>query len=160
MSFAQIFTLAAVPVMPLWLLMIFAPRWRWTVRIVSQPWSYAPLTLVYAVLVLTRLNEVAEVVVRNPRLDTVAPVLATAAGATIAWVHFLAFDVFVGRWIYLDGRSRDVHPVVMAPILLLTFLFGPMGLLTYLVTSRLAVPALSRGRAAAPLDRERSVAGG
>ena len=144
MSFGQIFTLAALPVVPLWLLMIFAPRWSWTVRIVSQPWAYAPLGVVYAVLVLTRLGEVARIVVVDPRLDTVAPLLATPAGATIAWVHFLAFDVFVGRWIYLDARSREVHPVAMAPILLLTFLFGPMGLLSYLVVSRLAVPTLSR----------------
>ena len=83
MSFDQIFALTAVPVVPLWFLMIFAPRWRWTLRIVSEPWSYAPLAVVYAVLVLTRLAEVAQVVVLNPRLETVAPLLATPAGATM-----------------------------------------------------------------------------
>jgi hypothetical protein len=142
MSFSQIFSLAAIAVLPLWLLMVLVPTWRWTVRIVAQPWAYLPLTVFYAVLVLTRFGEVAQAVVINPRLETVAPLLATPAGATIAWVHFLAFDVFVGRWAYLDARSRGVHPLVMGPILVLTFLFGPMGLLLHLVVSRLVLPRL------------------
>jgi len=72
------------------------------------------------------------VIVADPRLDTVAPLLATPAGATIAWVHLLAFDVFVGRWIYLDAADRGVHPLATAPVLGLTLLFGPAGFLTYL----------------------------
>jgi hypothetical protein len=133
MNLGLVFSLAGVPVIPLWLLMIFLPRWRWTALIVSRPWTYAPLAILYAVLVLPRFGEVARAVVVNPSLETVAPLLATPAGATIAWVHFLAFDVFVGRWAYLDSREREVHPVVMAPVLGLIFLFGPMGFLTYLI---------------------------
>jgi Domain of unknown function (DUF4281) len=142
MSFSQIFSLAAIAVLPLWLLMVFVPTWRWTGRIVSQPWAYVPLAVLYAVLVLTRFGEVAQAVVINPRLETVAPLLATPAGATIAWVHFLAFDVFVGRWAYLDARSRGIHPLVMGPILVVTFLFGPMGLLLHVAVSRLVLPRL------------------
>jgi Domain of unknown function (DUF4281) len=33
---------------------------------------------------------------------------------------------------YLDSRERGVHALVMAPLLLLTILFGPLGLLAYL----------------------------
>jgi hypothetical protein len=140
-SYGQIFSLASVAVVPLWFLMIVLPGWRWTARIVTQPWAYAPLAVVYAAMVLPRLREVAAVVVGDPGPQTVGALLATPAGATIAWVHFLAFDVFVGRWAYLDSRIRGVHPVVMAPILLLTFLFGPMGLLSYLVVRSLVRPS-------------------
>jgi hypothetical protein len=140
MASGLIFSLAALPVAPLWLLMIFAPRWGWTRRIVSQPWSYAPLAVLYAVLVAVNAADVVPVIVANPRLDTVAPLLATAAGATIAWVHFLAFDVFVGRWIYLDSAKDSLHPLVMAPILLLVFLFGPAGYLAYLLVRTLRKP--------------------
>jgi hypothetical protein len=128
-----VFALGSVAVVPLWALMIFLPRWHRTVRIVSKPWAYAPLTVVYAALVLPRFGDIAPVVVGNPGPETVGALLATPAGATIAWIHFLAFDVFVGRWAYLDSRNRGVHPVVMAPILVLTFLFGPLGLLSYLL---------------------------
>jgi hypothetical protein len=140
MASGLIFSLAVLPVAPLWLLMIFAPGWAWTRRIVSQPWSYAPLAALYTVLVVANAAEVVPVIVRSPSLETVGPLLGTAAGATIAWVHFLAFDVFVGRWIYLDSRDRGLHPVVMAPILLLVFLFGPAGLLTYLLVRTLRKP--------------------
>jgi hypothetical protein len=71
-------------------------------------------------------------------LATVAPLLATPAGATIAWIHFLAFDVFVGRWIFLDAGERRLHPLVVGPVLALTLLFGPAGFLSYLVVRSLA----------------------
>jgi hypothetical protein len=132
MSYPVIFSLAIVPVLPLWALMIVAPGWAWTRRIVTQPWSYAPLAVVYLVLVALNAADVVPAIVDNPRLETVGPLLATTAGATIAWVHFLTFDVFVGRWIYLDARAAGRSPWLMAPILLLTFLFGPAGFLAYL----------------------------
>jgi hypothetical protein len=130
---STVFGLAALPVIPLWALMIVAPHWRSTRRIVEQPWSYAPLAVTYTILVAPRAAEVLNAVVVNPSLDTVAPLLGTPAGATIAWVHFLAFDVFIGRWEYLDSRERRIPTLVMAPILIVTFLLGPFGFLTYLV---------------------------
>lgn len=135
MSWQLAFSLAALPVAPLWLLMIAAPTWSWTQRIVAQPWSFAPLALVYAVLVLPRLGVLLPELAR-PELGGIAELLATPAGATIAWVHFLAFDAFVGRWIYLDSRERGRHPLVMAPIMVLVLMLGPLGFLLYLLTGR------------------------
>jgi hypothetical protein len=45
----------------------------------------------------------------------------------------IAFDLFVGRWAYLDSRERGIPALVMAPVLLLTILLGPVGLLVYLL---------------------------
>jgi hypothetical protein len=125
------FSLAALPVAPLWLLMIAAPTWHWTKRIVAQPWSFAPLAVVYAILVIPRLGELLPALA-EPEIDTIAALLATPAGATIAWIHFVVFDAFVGRWVYLDSRDRQVHPLLMAPVLVLIILFGPKGFLLYL----------------------------
>jgi hypothetical protein len=58
--------------------------------------------------------------------------LGTPFGTAVAWAHFLAFDLFVGRWAFLDSRRRGVHPLLMAPALFLTFMLGPIGLLLYL----------------------------
>jgi Domain of unknown function (DUF4281) len=44
----------------------------------------------------------------------------------------IAFDLFAGRWAWLDSRERNIPPLVMAPVLLLTILFGPLGLGAYL----------------------------
>ncbi|MFQ3592420.1 MAG: abscisic acid-deficient protein Aba4 family protein, partial [Gemmataceae bacterium] len=44
----------------------------------------------------------------------------------------LTFDLFVGRWIYLDSRERGVSVWLTGPCLFLTLMFGPLGLLGYL----------------------------
>jgi hypothetical protein len=51
---------------------------------------------------------------------------------TAGWIHYLAFDLFIGGWELEDSRGRGVPHLVMIPVLLLTFLFGPIGLLAYL----------------------------
>jgi len=54
---------------------------------------------------------------------------ALAAG----WLHYLAFDLFVGAWIVRDGLARGVPRLLILPCLPLTFLFGPAGLLLFLL---------------------------
>jgi len=52
------------------------------------------------------------------------------------WIHYLAFDLLIGGWIVRDARSRELpHPWVL-PSLVLTFLFGPAGWLSYLGVRR------------------------
>lgn len=47
------------------------------------------------------------------------------------WVHYLAFDLFVGAWIARDASRSGVSRWFMIPVLPLTFLFGPAGLLLF-----------------------------
>ncbi len=49
------------------------------------------------------------------------------------WVHYLAFDLFVGCWEVLDAQQRGVRHLLVVPCLFLTFMFGPAGLLLYLI---------------------------
>jgi len=53
------------------------------------------------------------------------------------WLHYLAFDLFVGTWIARDAGARGVAHLFVVPCLLLTFLFGPAGLLAYAALSLL-----------------------
>jgi hypothetical protein len=55
-------------------------------------------------------------------------IFATDAGVTIGWTHYLAFDLFVGLWIARDGDAKAISRLVQAPILLATFIAGPLGL--------------------------------
>ena len=48
------------------------------------------------------------------------------------WVHYLAFDLFVGSWVVRDARGNCIAHGAVLPLLLLTFLFGPAGWLGYL----------------------------
>lgn len=129
----QLFQLSSLLVMPFWFLIIFLPFWGWTKRIVASPWMAAPAALLYAALVLPGVAGIfAEVA--TPQLPEIAALLGTPAGATIAWAHFLAFDLFVGRWVYLDSRERKISAWLVSPILFFVLMLGPLGLLLYLAT--------------------------
>lgn len=48
------------------------------------------------------------------------------------WIHYLAFDLFVGGWEVRDAQQRGIPHLLVVPALVLTFMFGPAGLLVYL----------------------------
>ena len=127
-----LFSLTFTVVAPFWALMIVLPHWSWTKRIVASPWIVVPPVVIYAILVLGSFGEVFPAVT-SPTLDGVRELLGTADGAAAGWAHMIAFDLFVGRWAYLDSRVRGIPALVMAPVLLLTILLGPLGLPAYLL---------------------------
>jgi hypothetical protein len=132
-----LFALSNLTVMPFWSMMILLPKWRVTERIVRSPWIVAGPAIIYAVLVAPLALELMPALMR-PEIGKIATFLASETGATIAWVHFLAFDLFVGRWVYLDSREREVSPWLMAPVLWMCLMLGPIGLLGYAVLRSLA----------------------
>lgn len=144
MSMSQLFGLTFPLVAPFWALMILAPGWSWTRRIVSSPLIIAPVCVLYLVLVLPRLPELIPAVTQ-PRLAGFQELMAEPGAATVVWAHIIAFDLFVGRWMYLRSRELGIHPLLMAPLLLLTILFAPIGALLFLaVESTLARISASR----------------
>lgn len=52
---------------------------------------------------------------------------------TAGWLHYLAFDLFVGAWILRQGAESGVPHLLLLPLLAATFLFGPAGLLAFAV---------------------------
>src|SRR5215475_9734399 len=134
-----LFKISNLLVLPFWALMIAAPRWGWTRRIIRSPFVIAAPAGVYLALVVPRLSEIWPAVAR-PTLGGIAVLLGSHAGATIAWFHFLAFDLFVGRWIYLEAQQRRMSAWLVSPVLFLTLMIGPVGFLLYLVI-RLFAPA-------------------
>ncbi|MGB0384753.1 MAG: ABA4-like family protein [Ardenticatenaceae bacterium] len=129
---STIFQASFILVAPFWFLMAFLPHWGWTKRIIKSPLVIAPAALLYAILVLPMIGELLPALM-NPTLDSVAALLGSQAGATLGWVHFLAFDLFVGRWAYLDSRERNISAWLMAPVLFFTLMLGPIGFLLYLL---------------------------
>lgn len=130
-----IFAAVNIVVLPFWALMVFLPRWRGTRVVMSSLWSVAWLPLAYVALLLPELPKVIPLFFSPngpPSLAVVRDLLGTDYGTTVAWLHMMAFDLFVGRWIYHDGQECQVSPFLVGPILVLTLLFGPAGLLAWL----------------------------
>ena len=140
----QIFQLSSLLVMPFWALMIFLPHWRWSKRIIASPLIALPASLLYVALFLPQSLDLLPALA-NPGLEQIAAALGEPTGATIAWVHFLAFDLFVGRWVYLDARARGLSAWITSPILFFVLMAGPLGFSLYL-----GVRALTGWRNAQP----------
>jgi hypothetical protein len=64
-------------------------------------------------------------------LASVTALFAVPELLLAGWIHYLAFDLFVGAWIARNGSVEGVSPLVLTPILLATFLAGPIGYLAY-----------------------------
>lgn len=47
------------------------------------------------------------------------------------WVHYLAFDLFIGAWESRDAQRIGIPRLVMLPCYVMTFMLGPIGLLFY-----------------------------
>jgi len=65
-------------------------------------------------------------------LPDVMLLFTNPALALAGWVHFLAFDLFVGAWEVRTARREAIPHLLVLPCLVLTFLFGPIGLLVFL----------------------------
>eukprot|EP00558_Chaetoceros_sp_UNC1202_P011486 CAMPEP_0197238074 /NCGR_PEP_ID=MMETSP1429-20130617/4691_1 /TAXON_ID=49237 /ORGANISM="Chaetoceros sp., Strain UNC1202" /LENGTH=114 /DNA_ID=CAMNT_0042697173 /DNA_START=28 /DNA_END=372 /DNA_ORIENTATION=- len=74
-------------------------------------------------------------------LEGVTNLFKKPSNVFAGWIHYLAFDAFVGRWIVLDsvehGVSMLFHFSVVVPCLFFTLMFGPMGLIMYLIARKM-----------------------
>lgn len=60
------------------------------------------------------------------------------------WIHYLVFDLFVGMWITKDAWGKDINRWIVFPCLILTFMLGPVGLLTYFLIRGIKLKKLNQ----------------
>lgn len=113
-----------------WLLVALLPRKRWTAPLVTGAIVPLLFALVYTVLIATHIGGSKGGFGTLPEVSLLFqdPWLLLAG-----WVHYLAFDLFIGSWEVRDSIRRGVPHWLVLPCLVLTFLFGPIGLLVYLI---------------------------
>tara|TARA_R110002049_G_scaffold108732_1_gene257231 strand:- start:4 stop:444 length:441 start_codon:yes stop_codon:yes gene_type:complete len=54
------------------------------------------------------------------------------------WIHYLAFDLFVGMWEASDAAKRNINRWLLLPCMIFTFMLGPIGLLLYFIIRGIA----------------------
>jgi uncharacterized membrane protein (GlpM family) len=128
MKAEQIFSIANLLAMLSWLLIIILPRWRFTAKIVLNGSIPLLLSVAYLVLIVMFFGKA------EGGFDSLANVmkLFTNEWTVLAgWIHYLAFDLFVGSWEVKDAYANGISHWLVIPCLILTFLFGPIGFLLY-----------------------------
>lgn len=76
-------------------------------------------------------------------LDNVMRLFTSRQIALAGWIHYLAFDLFLGAWQVRVAERERIAFLLVVPCLALTFLFGPAGFLAFSAL-RLARTALPR----------------
>src|SRR6185436_20157970 len=102
--------------------LIFMGRRRWANTLVSGIILPVLLSVLYAALLATHWGET------EGGFTSLAGVRALFSNQWLllaGWVHYLAFDLFVGSWELRDAQQHRIPHLVMIPCLILTFLFGP-----------------------------------
>jgi hypothetical protein len=128
MTAERLFSILNLVAIAGWLPLLLLPRRRWanTVVPVAVP---ALLAAAYAALVAVSMPG------SDGGFSSLAGVRALfedPRALLAGWVHYLAFDLFIGGWEVRDARRRGIPHLLVVPALVLTFLFGPGGLLLYL----------------------------
>jgi len=132
MSAEFIFSVCNLLILPGWLLLAALPRWKWTLTLISAGVIPFILGLVYLGLVLSQLSAWPE----GGGFGSAAAVAALFSNPYIltgGWVHYLAFDLFVGSWEVQDAQRHNIPHWMVVPCLVFTCLFGPVGLVLYLL---------------------------
>ena len=125
---ARLFHDAGNLVLPCWLLLLIAPRWRWTQRVVT---FVVPLLI--AALYAWLLTQKWPAGGGFGSLNAVAMLFSSPYALLAGWVHYLAFDLFIGAWQIRDGLRLGISRWLILPCQILTFLVGPVGLALYLL---------------------------
>jgi len=146
----MLFSICGKVVLPGWLLLVVAPRWKWTVRLISSVLLPGLMGAVYVYLIAANIGK-GEGSFNS--LAGVASLFKTPELLLAGWVHYLAFDLFVGCWEVRDAQRVGVRHWFVIPCLALTFLLGPAGLLLYFVIRWIATRQILVGTDAVAATR-------
>ncbi len=118
----------------MWAVLIFAPRGELARAAIFYA-GIGLLCLAYAVSFGVLLSQsgagLANVDITS--IEGLRSLFARDAALVVGWIHYLAFDLFVGLWIARDADAKHFSRLFQAPILLLTLVAGPVGLLIWLI---------------------------
>ena len=130
MSPDQLFQLSSPTALLGWIALLLSPVAFRAAQVVAAAVVPLLLSLAYAGLILAFWWEA------PGGFGSLAEVQALFTHPQIAlagWLHYLAFDLFVGAWEVRTARAEGIPHWAVIPCLILTFLFGPAGLLAFAI---------------------------
>lgn len=126
-----VFQLGNMIVFAGWMILILLPR-HWPLVIAVPRYAIPTLFgLVYAAITLSRFFGSGG---GYGSLDAVRTLFSTDELLVAGWLHYLAFDLFVGTWIAEQADRVGLSRLIQGLILFVTFIFPPVGLVLFLAT--------------------------
>lgn len=131
MTPTEVFSIANMITMPMWILMIFLSKWKVTRFLVDFKVIPLALAFIYAIYIFQAV-QIGGIMDFGSLKSVMA--LFTEENAVLAgWVHYLAFDLLIGMWMLDQNKELRINQLIMAPCLFLTFMLGPIGFLLFMI---------------------------
>ena len=125
-----LFNLCNTGVLFAWFLILFLPRIRISKALISFPW--VPLFLSFFYLYFfTQTEGFMEADFTSLEGILLLFQQATLSSAAAGWLHYLAFDFWVGTWMIRHSQKFQIKHILIVLPLLCTFMLGPIGILIY-----------------------------
>jgi hypothetical protein len=127
----QIFSIANVFALSGWIILVIFPRWVTADRFIMGV-MITLLSVAYLALIIKSFDP--KDFSGFSSLNGVMQLFSDPWMLLAGWIHYLAFDLLTGLFITKNASKQGIRHAYIIPSLLLTFMFGPVGLLVYLVT--------------------------
>jgi hypothetical protein len=113
-----------------WILLVFLPYWKYTQPIIMSG-IIVLFAILYSYLILKDIGNF------NPdsfgSLASVKALFQNDSAVAAGWLHYLAFDLFVGAYIMRKSQDLSISRTLATICLPFTFMFGPMGYLLFFI---------------------------
>ena len=153
MSWPALFALTNVVAFAGWIALAVLPR-RPAVHSLVLHACVGLLCLAYAAMFISLFGGIADPVrvpgTGEPNLldysiEGLRALFMSDGGIVLGWTHYLAFDLFTGLWIARDADAKGYSRLAQLPVLFLTLMAGPIGLLVWLVIRERRARQAARG---------------
>lgn len=149
-------SLASAATCACWILLIVAPRaraTRWVLRSDAVP---LVLCVVYTALIA---RYIPGIFLKFDSLEHIHEMLEDRRLLLTSMLHFLAYDLLVGRAMLADAQARGISHARMVPCLVMSLLLAPVGYVMYAAVRWLSGPGAPRGATATAGSTGASIAG-
>jgi hypothetical protein len=130
MSPNVLFVAFNIVIIPFWLLLILAPKWIWTDRIVHSIW--VPIAIACWAIFLQVISPPVPAGATGITLPGVMLLVGGEHGTLSVWTILMSWDLVAGAWLARDARRLQIHHAWISISLVATYLLGILGLLLYL----------------------------
>ena len=130
MTYEIIFNIYNTGILIFWLLLLVFPKSKLTQKMTDFPWI--PLVIAFGyIYFLGTSDSIFSVDFSSLSGLTEMFQNSNPRGVAAGWLHYLAFDFWVGCWILRDSQKKGVkHAFIIFPMLC-TFMLGPVGIIIY-----------------------------
>lgn len=128
MDTATFFKIANNTAMLGWLMLLIVPKWKYTIPTVVSFIIFF-LSISYTFIIIKAFPFIKPDVFSS--LSTIRNLFANDTALLAGWIHYLAFDLFVGVYIVKEAHKFEINRLIVIILLPLTFIFGPIGYVAF-----------------------------